>query len=204
MSWRREEYFPSQGIRTTTDTRVTKDILEFPLLDLEKPESHYQSIYKISIFLRPLAWMCHIRTVNNKINKLYERVLRLVYDDRQSTFKELVNKLSSPLKFAGTCYRNVQSTSQIIAWHYERYFFLKKCLKCNFRNYFSFATKNVKSTHYGSETIFYLGPKIWALSSKSIWDSQNIHIFKSNVKLWKSENCPCRLCKIYLANGGFV
>ena len=31
------------------------------------------------------------RTLNNKINKLYERALRLVYDDRQSTFEELLN-----------------------------------------------------------------------------------------------------------------
>ena len=39
----------------------------------------------------PLVWMCHSRTSNNKINKLHERALRLVYDDRQSTFEELLN-----------------------------------------------------------------------------------------------------------------
>ena len=35
--------------------------------------------------------MCHGRTLNNKIIKLHERVLRLDYDDRQSTFEELLN-----------------------------------------------------------------------------------------------------------------
>ena len=39
----------------------------------------------------PLVWMCHSRTLNNKINKLHERALRLVYDDRLSTFEELLN-----------------------------------------------------------------------------------------------------------------
>ena len=39
----------------------------------------------------PLVWMCHSRTLNSKINKLHERALRLVYDDRQSTFEELLN-----------------------------------------------------------------------------------------------------------------
>ena len=38
-----------------------------------------------------LVWMCHSRTSNNKINKLHERALRLVYDDTQSTFQELLN-----------------------------------------------------------------------------------------------------------------
>ena len=40
----------------------------------------------------PLVCMCHNRTLKNKINKLYERALRLVYDDRESTFEELLNK----------------------------------------------------------------------------------------------------------------
>ena len=39
----------------------------------------------------PLVWMCHSRTLNNKINKIHERTLQLVYDDRQSTFEELLN-----------------------------------------------------------------------------------------------------------------
>ena len=38
-----------------------------------------------------LVWMCHSRTLNNKINKLHERTLRLVYDDMQTTFEELLN-----------------------------------------------------------------------------------------------------------------
>ena len=39
----------------------------------------------------PLVWMCHSRTLNNKINKLHEMALRLVYDDKQSTCEELLN-----------------------------------------------------------------------------------------------------------------
>ena len=35
----------------------------------------------------PLVWMCHSRTLNIKINKLHERTLRFVYDDRQSTIE---------------------------------------------------------------------------------------------------------------------
>ena len=48
--------------------------------------------------------MCYSTTLNNKINKLHERELRLVYDDRQSTFKELLNIDKS----VTTHHRNVQ------------------------------------------------------------------------------------------------
>ena len=39
----------------------------------------------------PLVWMCHSRALNKQINKLHQRALRLVYDDRQSKFEELLN-----------------------------------------------------------------------------------------------------------------
>ena len=40
----------------------------------------------------PPVWMCHSRTNNSKINRLHERCLRLVYNDKQSSFNELLEK----------------------------------------------------------------------------------------------------------------
>ena len=40
----------------------------------------------------PLVWMCHSRTLNNKINYLHERALRIAYNDKVSTFQELLNQ----------------------------------------------------------------------------------------------------------------
>ena len=36
--------------------------------------------------------MFHNRLINNKINRLHERCLRIVYNDNQSTFEELLEK----------------------------------------------------------------------------------------------------------------
>ena len=33
-----------------------------------------------------LTWMCHSRTINNKINRLHERCLRIVHSDKTSSF----------------------------------------------------------------------------------------------------------------------
>ena len=43
----------------------------------------------------PLIWMFHSRTINNKINRLHERALRLVYSDYNSNFDELLRKNES-------------------------------------------------------------------------------------------------------------
>ena len=40
----------------------------------------------------PLVWMCHSRKLNNKINRLQERALRIVYNDKSSTFYQLLEK----------------------------------------------------------------------------------------------------------------
>ena len=40
----------------------------------------------------PLIWMCHSRSNNRKVNMLDERCLRVIYNDKQSSFTELLNK----------------------------------------------------------------------------------------------------------------
>ena len=57
--------------------------------------SHYTSTHKLRIMMKafiesqfqycPLVWMFHSRTLNNRINKLHERALRLVYKDDEYT-----------------------------------------------------------------------------------------------------------------------
>ena len=40
----------------------------------------------------PLVWMFHSRTLNNRIIKIHERALRIVYNDEQSSFNGLLIK----------------------------------------------------------------------------------------------------------------
>ena len=39
----------------------------------------------------PLVWMFHTKQLNNRINSLYEKALRVTYQDRNSSFSELWN-----------------------------------------------------------------------------------------------------------------
>ena len=42
----------------------------------------------------PLTWMFHSRALNNKINSIHDRALRIISDSK-STFEELLNKSNS-------------------------------------------------------------------------------------------------------------
>ena len=40
----------------------------------------------------PLMWMCHNRKINNQIKKIHERALRLAYNNKSSSFQELLKR----------------------------------------------------------------------------------------------------------------
>ena len=59
----------------------------------------------------------------------------------------------------------------------------------------------VKSVYHRSASVSLLGLKIWNILPDSWKDNDNLYTFKKIVEKWKDENCPCRLCKIYIDKG---
>ena len=45
----------------------------------------------------PAIWIFHSRKLENKINKLHERCLRIVFSDNTSSFEELLETYNSAL-----------------------------------------------------------------------------------------------------------
>ena len=59
-------------------------------MDFEKQRSLMKA-FEISQFnYCPLIWMFHNRALNNRINKIHERALRLVYQNKNLSFSELL------------------------------------------------------------------------------------------------------------------
>ena len=66
-----------------------------PFTSIEKRKVVMNAFFTSQFSYCPLVWMCHSRTNNSKINMLHERCLRIIYNDKQSSFIELLNKDSS-------------------------------------------------------------------------------------------------------------
>ena len=43
----------------------------------------------------PLVWMFHSRGINNKMNRIHERSLRITYNNKSSSFQDLLDKDNS-------------------------------------------------------------------------------------------------------------
>ena len=62
----------------------------------------------------------------------------------------------------------------------------------------------VYTTHYGTKSIRNLEVKIWELVPQNIKEANCLSSFKNKVKKWIPQNCPCRLCKKYIAQVEFI
>ena len=75
-----------------------------PFVNLPQKNILYNAFFQPQFSYCPLVWMCYSRTLNNKINRFHERCLRLIYNDKHSTFHELFKKKNVPfLLILETC-----------------------------------------------------------------------------------------------------
>ena len=175
-------------------------------MNMEKRRVIMKSFINAQFGYCPLVWMMHSRILNNRINKIHERALRIVYDDNKSTFEELLCKddavsihVRNIQALAIELFKVVNGQSPKIM---EEVFSLKKTL--SYCSKFPFNTRNVRTVAYGTNTLSHLGPKIWAIVPKEIKESDSLMEFKRKIRKWKAEQCPCRLCEKFVAGVGFV
>ena len=142
--------------------------------------------------------MFHNRTLNNKINRLHERALRLVYTDEKLSFHQLLEMDNS----VSIHHRNLQRLA------IEMYKIKNKVSPLPIQDLFvdkrCWETTNIRTVSYGTESIRYRGPKTWDLVPSHIKEAKSLSGFKSKIKAWKPLECTCRLCKTFIPELGFI
>ena len=62
----------------------------------------------------------------------------------------------------------------------------------------------IKSCKYGSETVSNLWARLWVVLPENIKKAEHLQEFKNKIKFWTPLDCPCKLCKAYIANVGYI
>ena len=156
----------------------------------------------------PIVWMCQNRSLNNKVNHIHERALRVVYQDFQSSFSTLLVK--------GNLLTIRQENLQLLAIEIfkvkmnifleiknEIFHFLKNYayeLRCGNR----LSRSNIHFTHFGIESFANIAPKIWNKMPNQIKEASFLTVFKSKIKKWVSEDYPSWLCKTNVGKMDFI
>ena len=125
----------------------------------------------------PLNLMVNSGDLNNKINSLHKRALRITCDDRSSLFPDLLKKDKS----VSIHHSNIQAlenemfkVKNNIAPEIIKQFFAPKVSPYDLRNKNSFKRRTANSVWHGTESVPYLGPKIWDLVTNAIKESESL------------------------------
>ena len=151
--------------------------------------------------------MFHDKKINNRVNSLHERALRVVYRDYNATFSELLSKDKSvtihqrnlPL-LATEIFKIKNALNPKIM---EEIFTFKN-VDYDLRNNTSLKIGNLKTVYYGTESLTNLGAKIWNLLPNEYKELKSLSTFKSRISNWVTDECSCRMCKNYVAKIGFI
>ena len=151
----------------------------------------------------PLLWMFHSKTLEERINKLHERALRVVYKDSNLTFEELLEKDNS----FTTHQRNLQHLA--ILMYKVKNNLAPAPVQEIFRGNLSdrngdWVIPKVRTVKNGLETIRYRGRLTWNLLPHEIKLAKTLDSFKQKIKLWKPQGCPCRICQLYIQDVGYI
>ena len=132
----------------------------------------------------PLVWMFHNRTMNNKINRLHERALRVVYNDNADeklSFNDLLVRDGAVSMHD----RNLQKLAIEMYKVKKDLFplpmqelFINQTNTYDLRKNRNWQVPDVKTVAYGLETIRYRGPKTWELLPSELKNGQTLVEFK--------------------------
>ena len=133
--------------------------------------------------------MCHSRGLSNRINNLHERALRIVHQDKKSDFETLLKNDKSVtihmrnLHYLVTeIYKDKNNISPEIM---RDIFHFQENENYNSRSGTHLASRSMKTTLFGKETVSNLGAKIWSLLPEEPKNSSLLQVFKNILKEWK-------------------
>ena len=135
-----------------------------------------------------LLWMFHSRGINNKINRIHERTLRITYNSKSSSFQDLLDKDNS----VTIHHKNIRTLAieKFKVLHGLSPPLLNEVLgkrNCNYN------LQGNNFLRYDTESVSFLAPKIWDILVKEIKNSETLNTFKAKIKNWVPQKRPCRL-----------
>ncbi len=136
-------------------------------------------------------------TANNKINKVHERGLKILYNTKHATFDEMLKLDNSSsihtknLQASTTeVYKTINKLNPSFMWDL---FTVKQCLHDLRSKNLLILGKNLNNK--GSNSFTHRGAILWNKLPDSIKNSVSMSIFKKKIKLWNGSKCTCKICQ---------
>ena len=145
----------------------------------------------------PLIWMFCGNAMNDKVNSVHKRALRVLLNDYTSSFEELLHRNEEETihdknlqKLMLEVYKCMTSGNPSFLWE----FFNKKVFPYSLRIHNLLQLRNARTKKYGNESLSFRGSIIWNQLPGQYKAAKTDHEFKMKIKSWKGFECTCHIC----------
>ncbi len=139
------------------------------------------------------------KTANDEVNRVHKRALRVLLNDFDSSFEELLHKngeitihVKNLQKLMLEVYKCITSGNPSFLWE----FFNRKMLPYNLRINDLLQLPKTRTNKYGNESLSYRGSMVWNRLPDQYKAAKSDDEFKIKIRSWKGSGCNCRICII--------
>ena len=140
----------------------------------------------------PLVRICCNRSLSTKMNRLHEQCLRIVYNDKKTNFDELLAKdgcLYPSSKFTKICSWNFDFSRRLSPKIVNELFQFREPRPYELRRGSQFQIPFVHLVFSGTESLKFLGPKIWSLVLNEMKQSESLEKSRNAIKQCNATSC---------------
>lgn len=145
----------------------------------------------------PIVWHFCSKTSTMKMEKLQERALRFLLNDKTSSYGDLLKKCSSTtlhLKRLKSICTEVFKSLKGLNPKFMNDMFEEKEIPYNLRDQHLLVQPKFKKITYGKNTFKYFGSHLWNLLPNDLKGCTSLDSFKDMISTWEGPNCQCLMC----------
>ena len=147
----------------------------------------------------PLIWLFCSKAANSTINRVHKRALRVLYQDLESSFEELLSRhddvtihVKNLQKLLLEVYKTLHHLNPSYLWES----FQTKSITYNLRK--NLLCKLPQSSHtikYGINSLRFRGAMLWNTLNDDAKKIESVAAFKKEIKTWNGTSCLCTICR---------
>ena len=148
----------------------------------------------------PLIWSFSSRGLMNKIERINERVHRIVSDSEAEIEPRAMHRL-----FCERLLHEVFKTKMDLNPSYmQTVFKFKENQRFDLRSGDTLMRNRLKTTKHGLQSVSHIGAKLWDSLPPTVKSAETLHDFSRLLRTLPVLKCDCRLCANFVQNVGFL
>ncbi len=169
------------------------------IFDTNEKEKIHNTFVLANFNYCPIVWHFCSKTSTKKIEKVQERALRFLHNDKTSSYEELLQKSSMTTlhirrikAIACEVFKSLNDLNPI----FMKDMFQEKEMKYDLRDNNKLIQPKFNKITYGKNTFQYYGSHIWNQLPNTVKESTNLNSFKELLKNWDGPKCKCAMCDV--------